>query len=459
MKRAIFTFVALTSALTAFALEPNPLESSSKKDDVLGAIQRPEQELKISLDVKRHQLKNGLTVLLLEDHTVPMISYHTWYKVGSRHEGPGITGAAHMLEHMMFKGAKKWDGKAFDQTLHSNGMVNNAFTTFDYTGFFQILPSDKLDLMMQMEVDRMSSLAIRQEDLNSERQVVAEERRWRIDNSPMGVMRESLFASLFKGTPYGWPVIGYMKDIQAYESEKLRYFYENFYTPNNAVLVLVGDFDSNKAIKMIEKYYGDLPSRQTPAALPYNYKAKPGETVTVKKDVQAPSVAMAYRSAPVMHPDTYALDLASAILGSNKSSRLYRSLVVRQQNATSVSSFQYSLKEDGTFMLFANLKSGVEVDGVVNQMAEEIARLRSVKVSATELENAKIQFLTGFVDELTSMEGKARQLASYEIQTGHYNNLFVDVKKYQEVTAEDIMRVARKYLRPELRTLTILQPK
>jgi len=173
-------------------------------------------ELKIDFEAQKYLAPNGLTIILYEDHRIPMISYHTWYRVGSRNESPGVTGAAHMLEHMMFKGAKKYSGKDFDRILHENGIMNNAFTSWDYTGFYQNLPSSKLELMMDMEVDRMRYLKIDPSDLKSELQVVAEERRWRTDNNPMGLLREELFKKVFNQTPYEWPVIGHMSDIQIY---------------------------------------------------------------------------------------------------------------------------------------------------------------------------------------------------------------------------------------------------
>ncbi|RZA14463.1 MAG: insulinase family protein, partial [Proteobacteria bacterium] len=177
------------------------------------AFAQEKDNLRLNFPVTKYKLANGLTVLLHEDRSVPLISYHTWYRVGSRDEAPGITGSAHMLEHMMFKGSKKYPGKAFDRLLHENGITNNAFTTYDYTGFYQSLPSSKLEMMMDIEVDRMSNLNLSPEDLASEREVVKEERRWRVDNNPMGLLMESVMGTVFKTSNYRWPIIGHMKDI------------------------------------------------------------------------------------------------------------------------------------------------------------------------------------------------------------------------------------------------------
>jgi zinc protease len=444
----------------SFAQDPVPKE---KHPAPIGAIANwsSQSQMKIALPVTKFVLANGLTVLLLEDHSVPMISYHTWYRVGSRDESPGTTGAAHMLEHMMFKGAKKYDGKSFDRILHQNGIVNNAFTTNDYTGFYQTLPSSKLDLMMDMEVDRMSSLLLAPEDLKSEKEVVKEERRWRVDNSPVGLLRELTMSSLFKVHPYKWPVIGYMKDIEAYDVDKLRYFYSTFYVPNNAVLVLVGDFKTSKVKSMIEDYYGKLPMRPLPER---KLEMEPAQAkqmnATLRRDVQNTSVTVAFHSPRVNDSDVFALDLASNILGNGTSSRLHRRLVYSKQVATSAYSYNYAMKDNGIFAVGVNLKPDVQnpqesLDIVYN----EIWKLRNQNVSEKELEKAKIQVMKDLVDSLTTMDGKARSLAVNEIQTGSYENLFSDLDKYNAVTPDDIRKVTEKYTQQTQRTIIILEPK
>lgn len=408
------------------------------------------QEFQVRLPVEKFVLDNGLTVLLLEDHSVPLVSYHTWYKVGSRHEKEGVTGAAHMLEHMMFKGAKKYDGKKFDKILHENGMENNAFTTYDYTGFYQILPSDRLELMMDMEVDRMSSLLIRPEDLKSEKEVVAEERRWRTDNNPMGLVREALMTHLFAGSSYGWPVIGHMRDIENYESEKLRYFYDSYYKTNNAVLVIAGDIDPAKTKELVKKYYARLkPSTfQAPEFTPRKPQDKTREVV-LKKDVQNATVFIAWPSVPIGHPDSYALDLAGSILGGGSSSRLYKKLIYEQQTSIGAFSYNYSMKFDGMFALGASVKPQQNIQIVKKTLLSELKKVQDKKVKAAELERAKKEVMKSSVDDLTTLDGKARALAVNEIMMGDYQHLYHDIAKYNAVTIEDIQRVLKKYLTPE----------
>lgn len=467
-KVAVMRFVSslLTGiffASLAFAIEPSPnISDKSVAPESLGAIKGWSKagDLKISLPVTKFTLENGLTVLLLEDHSVPMVSYHTWYRVGSRDESPGVTGAAHMLEHMMFKGAKKYDGKSFDRIFHENGITNNAFTTNDYTGFFENLPASKLELVMDMEVDRMSSLALKPEDLKSEREVVKEERRWRIDNNPMGLVREQMMSTVFKFNPYHWPVIGYMKDISNYDAEKLRFFYSTFYVPNNAVLVLVGDFKTDKVKKLIQKYYGNLTYRPLPRRnYPKEPKQEVQENATIKKDVQNKSLVVAFQSPAQSDPDMFPLDLAANILGNGTSSRLYKRMVYHKQIATSAYAFNYAMKEGGVFAVGVNLKPGLDVQEALDISYNELWKLRNQDVTAKELAKAKTQVIKELVDSLRTMDGKARALAVNEIVTGTYESLFTDLEKYEAVTPADIRRVADKFTQQTQRSIIVLEPK
>lgn len=416
--------------------------------------------LKIHFPVTKYKLANGLTVLLHEDHSVPLISYHTWYKVGSRDEAPGVTGSAHMLEHMMFKGSKNYPGKSFDRLLHENGIVNNAFTTYDYTGFYESLPSSKLEMMMAVEVDRMSNLSLVPEDLLSEREVVKEERRWRIDNNPMGLLVETVMGVVFKTSNYRWPVIGTMKDISEYKIETLRDFHNKYYVPNNAILVLAGDFKTSEAKKLIEKYYGSLPSRPVP---PKEYPAEAVQSVqrnaTIKKDVQGTSFNVAFRSVPSSSEDMYALDLAANILGNGSSSRLHKRLVYAKQSATSAYSYNSTMQTEGVFAVGVNLKPGIAITESLELVYQELWKMRNRNVTDEELAKAKTQVMKDFVDGLNSIDGKARALAVNEIVTGSYENLFKDLDKYNAVTADQIKAVSNKYLNQSQRSIVVLEPK
>ena len=409
--------------------------------------------------VTKYVLKNGLTVLLHRDATTPLVSYHTWYRVGSRNERPGITGSAHMLEHMMFKGAKKYSNKDFDKILHANGITNNAFTTYDITGFYESLPKDKLELIMDMEKDRLSSLLLKSEDLQSEKAVVAEERRWRVDNNPQSLLREQTMEIMFTGHPYRWPVIGYMKDIDSYTVAPLREFYEKYYGPNNAVLVIAGDINIESTKKLVEKYYGDLPVRPLPKEPSFSIKPlKEKRTIKLFKDVQVPSLMISYPSVPDQHPDAYPLEVLSQIIANGASSRLSKELVYNKQWATSTGSYQWSLKEAGLWGLFVSLKPGTKEDQILSLVDREIFRIRHQLITQRELKRAQNQFMASFVDGLSTVDSKARALASAEIVSGDYKTLFADLEKYQKVTIDDVRRVAEKYLNPQGRVIAWLKP-
>jgi len=414
---------------------------------VSSAASPGEKEINIKLPTEKFTLSNGLTVLLHRDTSIPMISYHTWYKVGSRDESLGVTGAAHMLEHMMFKGAKKYSGKEFDKILHQNGITNNAFTSWDYTGFYQNLPSHKLELIMDMEVDRMRFLSINEDDLKSELQVVAEERRWRVDNNPMGILREELFSKIFFGSSYAWPVIGYMQDILNYKSDSLRFFYDTYYVPNNAVLVIAGDIDISDTKNLVQKYYGKLEPKVLPKR-EYAFKRNAIQATRsiLKKQVQAVTFMIAYPSATVHDEDTAALDILGSILGGGASSRLYSRLVYQEELATSAGAFQLSNEASGLFGISVSMRPNESHELAEKIVKEEIKLILTKGIDDRELVKAKNQLMKEFVDSLLTLDGRARALATHEILFGSYERLYSDLERYQKVTKKMVLDVAKKYL-------------
>lgn len=428
-------------------------------NDAPAAPQSTASALRINFPVIREVLDNGLTVLLVEDHTVPMISYHTWYNIGSRDEREGVTGSAHMLEHMMFQGAKKYSGKDFHRLMEESGIDWNAFTSNDYTGFYMNLPSSKLDLVMDVELDRMSSLVLVEKNLQSEREVVKEERRWRVDNNPMGLLRELTMSTIFKFHPYKWPVIGHMKDIENYDVNTLRQFYETYYVPNNTVLVVAGDFEPNAVMKKIKALYGKLPRKELPPRKPVTEPAQTAQyNAKLRKDVQSTSFNVAYRTVPQGDADMYALDLAATILGSGSSSRLHRRLVYQSAIATSAGASSMTLRDDGLFWVGISMKPGHTQDQALEMVYNEIYRLRNTLVTPEELRKAKTITMKGYVDGLRTIDAKARALAATEITMGSYESLFTDLEKYEAVTAEQVKQVANKYLNQTQRSIIVLEP-
>lgn len=417
----------------------------------------------IRFPVEKYQLENGLTVLLQEDHSVPLVSYHTWFRVGSINEEAGYTGIAHLFEHMMFKGAKRYTGSQFDTVLQGNGATNNAFTTKDYTGYYEDLPSSKLELIMDIESDRMVNLQINPANLTSEQQVVKEERRYRIDNNPMGTLIETMFGTIFKVHPYRWPTAGYMADIDRIDEAKSNQFYRTYYAPNNAVLVIAGDIDRGKVKGLVQKYYGDLKAQPIPKnAFPPEPEQSAARSQVIARDVQNTTFLVAYPVPPAGTKDSYALDLLANILGEGDSSRLHQRFVYKTQVATSASASNWTFKDSGVFLAYMSLKPGLSEEAVGEAQKSiygEMWRMRNRVVSAADLEKAKNQVMKGYVDKLKTVHGKAESLAYSEIYFSDYSMFFKDLDRYNEVTVEEVQKVAQKYLVPEKSSLVVLKPK
>ncbi|MES2965375.1 MAG: pitrilysin family protein [Bdellovibrionota bacterium] len=439
----ILSFALFALSFGAFAQSPSPGDIGSQ----------------VRFKVEKYKLANGLTVLLHEDHSAPLVSYQTWFRVGSKDEEPGLTGIAHLFEHMMFKGAKRYSGEQFDTILQANGATNNAFTTNDYTGYYENLPSAKLELVIDIESDRMESLKIDGENLRTERDVVKEERGFRVDNNPAGLLREALFSTAFKVHPYKWPVIGYMKDLDNVTVEIAQNFHRTYYAPNNAVVVVAGDFKTDEAKKLIEKYYGAIKSQPIPK------KTRPAEPAQVSprsqflsKDVQNVQFVISYHSPKSGSEEAYALDLLANILGAGSSSRFYQRLVYKDQIATSAGAYNLTMQEAGMFEVMVSLKPGGDFGRAQRAIYGELWRPRNVLVSEEELQKAKNQVMKSYVDGLKTIHGKAEALALNEILYDDYEQLFKDLDRYNKVTADQIKKAATKYLAPERSTLVVLRP-
>ncbi len=413
----------------------------------------------IRFPVEKYKLANGLTVLLHEDHSVPLISYQTWFRVGSKNEEKGLTGMAHLFEHMMFRGAKRYTGEQFDTLLQANGAQNNAFTTNDYTGYYENFPSAKLELIMDIESDRMENLAINAENLKAEREVVKEERRMRVDNNPGGLLREALFDQTFTTSPYHWPVIGYMPDLDNVTVENAQAFHRTYYAPNNATLVIAGDFDSAQVKKWVEKFYGQIKSQPIPTKdFAKEPEQKGPKSHFISQQVQATQFVMAYHTPKTGTDEAYALDLLANILGYGDSSRLHQRLVYQDQSASNVGSYNQTLQLEGLFQIYVSLKPGKDYKNAERAALGVIWRARKIMISDAELQKAKNQVMKGYVDGLKTIHGRAEALALNETIYGDYEMLFKDLDRYNAITAKQVRDVAAKYLAPEKMTLVVLKP-
>lgn len=415
---------------------------------------------KISLDIERYKLDNGLTVLLYQDTTVPNVIVHQWFKVGSRNERPGRTGLAHFFEHMMFKGTKQISEKKLKNTIEGNGGSLNAFTSKDVTAYHAIMPKGFLEDLLQIESDRMRNLIISKPIVQTEREVVKEERRRTHENSIRGTLSDRMFTATYKVHPYSWPIIGYMSDLNATAVSDFQAFYDQYYVPNNATVLIAGDFDKSKAKSLVKKYYSHIkPVQLLPIKMKKEPEQKSPRSVTIKRNVQNVSFRVTFKTPSLKAKDTYALDLLSGILGDGKSSRLYNRLVYREQKASSIFAYNYSLMDAGIFIIGGDVKPGQPAETVYKKIYSEIYKVRNNKVSQLELEKVRNQVQYSLIRQLKTLSGKARMIASAQVEHGDYKIIFDYINRYNQVTVEDIQRVAQEYLTPTQRTVVQVVPK
>ena len=404
-------------------------------------------------------LSNGLKVILLENHKAPLVTFHIWYRVGSRNEEWGKTGLSHMLEHMMFKGTKKHGPEDYSRIIQENGGETNAFTSRDYTGYFATLRSDRVQVVMDLEADRMPNLNLREEDFVTERMVVMEERRQRTEDDPQAFLMEQLEATAFQVQPYHWPIIGWMEDLMRVTLEDLKRYYQTYYNPSNSFLVAVGDFKRGEMLSRIEKTFGSIPQGMAPKQEKPKDPPQAGERrISLKKEAQLPFLVMGYRIPNLHHPDAYVLEVISAILSGGKSSRLHQKLVLEKQLALDADSENSLLSKDpALFYVYATPLPGKQVGEVEKALEEEIERLQKEPVEKRELEKVKNQLESSFIYSQDSLFFQAMLLARYEIAQS-WKVLDQYLPLIQRVTPEDIQRVARQYLIPDNRTAGTLLP-
>lgn len=404
-------------------------------------------------------LANGLRVRLLRDTTVPTITYYTFYRVGSRNEQVGITGISHLFEHMMFNGSAKYGPKEFDRQLESRGGYSNAYTSSDMTAYYEDFDKDALPLVVDLEADRMRALRINDESLASEREVVKEERRFRVDNDIGGMMDEQLDALSFLAHPYHWPVIGWMGDLDRISRKDCEQYFRTYYAPNNAVLFVVGDFDTDATMALIEKSYGDIPAGPPiPSVAAYEPEQKGERRGHVRHPAQAPSLSIAYKAVEAKHEDAAALDVLQAILSIGEGARFERTLVRGLEVVTGASAFFEWRMDPGLFKVNLELPPDGDPEKAIAALDKELAKLQKTPVSPGELDRAKNILRGQTLRSLGTHNGRAHALGEYELLFGDWRELFRTLDRYQAVTAEQVQRVARTYLAPERRTVIELVP-
>ncbi len=409
--------------------------------------------------VVTHTLPNGLRVRLLADRGAPTVSTYTFFQVGSRNEQLGVTGISHLFEHMMFNGAAKYGPKEFDRVLESRGGTSNAYTSNDVTAYYEDFASDALATVLDLESDRMRSLALTPETLEQEREVVKEERRLRTDNSIFGLMEEQLETLVFLAHPYRWPVIGWMEDIQRITREDCRDYFRTYYAPGNAALYAVGDLDADATLALVERAYGDIPAGPTPPPVPQGEPPQRGERrAAVRYPAQAPALLVGWRGPPARSRDAAILDVLQTCLAVGEASRLRRRLVRQAEVAVSVHISWGWRIDPGVFFVFAELSPGVRVDRAERLLAEEIARVAERGVAAAEVRRAQRLLRSSVLHELATHSGVAHALGQAEALLGDWREAGRALEHYAAITARDVRRVAAEYLSPARRCVVVLEP-
>ncbi len=428
---------------------------------LLLALAAPAQVL---AETYEHQLANGLRIIVKEDRRAPTAAHMVWYRAGSMDETNGTTGVAHVLEHMMFKGTPSAGPGEFNRRVAAAGGRDNAFTGHDYTAYFQQVPKQKLSEMMQLEADRMRHLTLDAQEFAQEIRVVMEERRLRTEDQPQALLFEQLSAVAFQAHPYRVPVIGWMNDLENMTENDARAWYEHWYAPNNAYVVVVGDVDHQTVFAAAEQYYGPLPARPLPGRKPQDEPVQTGiRRLTVKAPAELPVVMMAYK-VPVLRDvdqdvEPYALEMLSAVLAGHDAARFTNHLIRQQRLAVdATASYDSTRRGPGVFHLYGSPSEGKTRAELESGLRAEIALVQAQGVTPDELARAKAQLIAGQIYKLDSIFAQAMeigQLESVGIPNAQNRRM---IEKLQAVTAEQIQAVARKYFRDEQLTVAELDP-
>ncbi len=414
--------------------------------------------------VYEHQLANGLKILVKQDHRSPVAVSQVWYKVGSSYEPGGITGVSHMLEHMMFKGTDKHAAGEFSRIIAENGGQENAFTGRDYTAYFQTMEKSRLAVSFELEADRMRHLHLLADELVKELEVVHEERRMRTDDQPRAKVQEHFIATAFSNSPYQHPLIGWPSDIENYKIADLQRWYEHWYAPNNATLVVVGDVEPNAVFALAEQYFGPLkPSVIEPLKPQQEVEQLGVKRITIKLPAKLPYIVMGYK-VPVLNSvenewEAYALEVLAGVLDGGSSARLASRLVRGQQIAVGAGAgYSLTARLPELFMLDATPVEGKTAFDMEMALKNEIYQLRKDLVAPEELQRIKAQVLADAIYERDSMFYQAMQLGMMETVGLGWEKVDEYVEKINQVTAEQVRAVARKYLIEDHLTIAYLEP-
>ncbi len=400
----------------------------------------------IHLEVEELKLENGMTVLISPNPKLPIFSLYMFYKVGGKNEVPGITGASHFLEHMMFKGAKKYGKNTIDFIIEGSGGSTNAYTTNDQTVYYENLPSKQLEEMLDIEADRMENLLLDPDDFSKERAVVLEERKMRYENSPRGQLYLKLMENLYKGTPYGRSVIGDIPDLKSVTREQIHAYFKRFYAPNNVTLVLVGDVRPSEVKRIVKEKFGHIPASATvtqdhASLKDEDFVPKLTESKIIAEKGQSPNplFMMAYPSYKAGHPKGYALDVLSSIIGSGKSSSLvHQYILVEKPIATSMYASNQSLEKSGFFFIGGELVRGVKINEFKDDLQKNLKKFCETEVTDRNIQKIKNNYLVDLYSGLDTNAGLAQFLGERQLLFNDWKSYKKELSLYENVTTESV---------------------
>jgi zinc protease len=410
-------------------------------------------------NVREFVLDNGLKVLMLEDHKNPAVTFQVWYRVGSRNEKDGKSGLAHFLEHMMFKGTPKTQPEEYSRIIAKNGGRSNAFTSTDVTVYFATMSRDKIGIQLELEAERMTQALLSEKYFEPEKKVIQEERRLRTEDNPVSALAEVANAVAYTVHPYRRPIIGWMDDIQNLTRQDMLEFYRQYYSPNNAFIVVTGDFSTEELLPKIKAAYAKIPRGPEPPKVRAQEPAQKGERrVVFKKEAELPFLLMFYHAPNLNHPDNFALDVLTVVLAGGRSSRLYHDLVYQKRLTRGVDADYSSVSIDPSGVsISAQLMPGTEPAAVELEIDRALGALKLKLISERELQKAKNQIEANFVFSQDSIFGQAMKIGYYEA-TGGWRRMDDYLDGIRGVSREDIRRVARQYLDRDRRTVGTLVP-
>ena len=433
---------ALASAITI------PFFTASAEDDAPPLVLKP-------IKFVEYDLENGLHVILHENHASPVVSTYVLYHVGSKNERPDRTGFAHFFEHLMFEGSENIPPKTIDKYISGAGGNLNASTSFDQTDYFFNVPANQLKLALWIESERMMHSKIDETGVETQRQVVKEEKRRGVDNQPYGTLFENLAGLVFKGTPYEWVPIGAFQYIDQATIEEFRDFYKTYYMPNNATLSIAGDFDLEKTKQLVADYFGTIPKGPAVQRPKIDWKFNvPGASKDVEKEnTPLPASLHAWRAATETDPDSYPIEMLGNILSTGRSSRLYKRLVEKEQVALQVEAFPFLLEKAGMLGVYVIGQKGVPLETLDKLIDEEVEKVKTEGVTEDEFQKALNNQEAEFASSFGAMSSRAKNLARYHVFFGDTNLINTELDRYLAVKREDLQRVAKKYFTQEGRNV------